>query len=171
MTITHKTITKATALLSREITAHLKSTEAELCQKIRKFCLGVCGDNSVSLDKHRSHLLREEHRRNGLIMLALVDEKSIPADCIASGYIIHAQRYAHTLKERVEGKFKTDRRLARRTTHLECEDDANYIIYLAFGLEGNGYVLETGIPLVNKSMRDATERVSAKIKEYVREIE
>ena len=163
-----KTIAEATEQVSAIITEKLTTI-----QNIKRYCIGVYDpSNASNRDKHLSEQLKEDHGRNGFISLVTVTRESIPADCFRKQYIMDQKEYAMILKKHLIEKFKRDKKLSEKGPDLDVADNAmEYVLYMTFGLEGNGYVLDADNVIKHQDINDAADETAKAIDKRMREIE
>ena len=83
--------------------------------------------------------VKQDHGKNGLIVVAAVTKESIPPSCLISQSITHQEEYALILEKRLIQKFrKKDPRLANRTQEpgkTNRERSKGYVVYITFTMD------------------------------------
>lgn len=89
--------------------------------------------------RYKCHV-NEGYGRDGLIVVAVVTEESIPDDCMISKSITHHEEYALTLEKRLIQKYmKRDNRLCNKSTEpgkTDKKESKGYTIYVCYVLQG-----------------------------------
>lgn len=160
--IKNETITNATKDIYKHITDTISKVEEgsgkevdyvyvgkSHVRKLKKKPFDPKAPNTWRLDdgvnKRYSDHVKKCYGKNGLIVVAVVTNESIPADCKKDGYITHQEEYALTLEKRLIQNFRKeekdmeddDKRLANKTTAPGNTDQVKavgYLIYIAFAL-------------------------------------
>ena len=91
--------------------------------------------------RYSSHI-KEDHGRNGLIVVAVVTRDSIPQSCLDDGTIKHQEEYALLLEKRLIQKFRSNHThcsiLANTTTEpgkTDGESSIAYAVYMTFTMD------------------------------------
>lgn len=93
--------------------------------------------------------IKEDHGRNGLIVVAVLTKESIPQSCLSDSTITHQEEYALLLEKRLIQEFKKDpilhAKLANMTTDpgkTDKESSIAYAVYMAFTMdsESNAHI-------------------------------
>ena len=163
-----RAINDASSLMTSVVGKHLQSNDIE------SFCFGVCdiqkrdgitficGDpstwNRKSLNRHHSELSREDPGRNGFIALAILASSR-------RGGMDYALRLRDKMNERYN--ITNSKQIAFDERAAE-----GYVLYMAFSLQGNGYVLETQTPVSGLyDMAYGVEMIVSQINTHIHSIE
>lgn len=158
--IENETISEATKIVGQQIKELFESIEKSAKKEIVEFYIGKSHirkrargvfnpkqsgtwklDHGINA-RYSDHV-GNSYGKNGLVVVAVVDAKSIPDDCKVDGYITHQEEYALILERRLIQKFQKDDKwgsmLANKGTDPGRSDgqrSKGYVVYIAFALAG-----------------------------------
>lgn len=155
--IRRKTIAKAANMIFEHIKyCQRKISEGWGGKRIKSFYIGK---SFIKLSSHPGKDLqttgfsnrfsdhaKKDHGRNGLIVVAVVTDYSIPLKCKEDRYITHQEEYALTLERRLIERCQDDPRLSSKLANTTTQpgktgDQGNqtsrvYGVYFTYTLEG-----------------------------------
>jgi hypothetical protein len=156
--IKDKTIREATKQVRNRIRECIKALETSRESIVKTFYIGKTyvrhnksGNQSFN-PEDRNHWTvkgiygryfvhsKEEYGKDGLIVLAIVTDVSIPEDCKQNWYLMEPEEYTLTLERRTIQYYQEikDQRLINEFTdpgRTDGEKSIAYIVYMAFAME------------------------------------